>query len=69
LISDLLKIGLLYTWREFELGKRWAKMHADMHDGILMSIKEIHLDEAAPRIIDLMTLPIEFPTGNSPLEL
>jgi DNA polymerase-1 len=28
LISDLLKIGLLYTWREFELGKRWAKMHA-----------------------------------------
>ena len=63
LISDILKIGLLYVWREFELEKQWIKLHADMHDGILMSIKEHRLDEVAPRAIDLMTIPVRFPSG------
>ena len=63
LISDILKIGMLYIWREFELNKQWAKMCGDLHDGLLMLIKKIHLDECAPRMIELMQMPIKMPYG------
>ncbi|KKN65219.1 hypothetical protein LCGC14_0483950 [marine sediment metagenome] len=63
LISDILKIGALYIWREFELKKRWAKLCGDLHDGLLMLIKKIHLDEAAPEMINLMTMKIQMPHG------
>jgi DNA polymerase-1 len=63
LISDILKIGALYVWREFELRRRWARLCGDLHDGLLMLIKKIHLDEAAPEMIELMTIPIQMPHG------
>jgi len=63
LISDILKIGVLYIWREFELKKRWAKMVGDLHDGQLMLIKKIKLDEAVPQMIDLMRIPVQMPHG------
>jgi len=63
LISDILKIGALYVWREFELRRRWARLCGDLHDGLLMLIKKIHLDEAAPEMIKLMTIPVQMPHG------
>jgi len=63
LISDIIKIGLLYVWRLFELQLRWLKCCADMHDGQLYLIKEIHLDEAAPVIKKLHTISVQFPAG------
>ena len=64
LISEIIKIGMLRVWRKYE--KRTeplVRMHADMHDGTLFSIKETHIDEIAPDIINLMTVPIQYPTG------
>ena len=63
LISDILKIGTLYIWREFELRKKWAKLCGDLHDGLLMLIKKIHLDECAPRMIELMEVLVKMPHG------
>ena len=63
LISDILKIGMLYIWREFELKRKWAKLCGDLHDGLLMLIKKIHLDEAAPEMINLMTMKVQMPHG------
>lgn len=63
LISDVLKIGVLYIWREFELRRRVARLCGDLHDGLLMLIKKIHLDEAAPQMIDLMTMKVQMPHG------
>ncbi len=63
LISDILKIGALYIWREFELKRKWAMECGDLHDGLLMLIKKLHLDEAAPRMIKLMEIPIKMPHG------
>jgi len=63
LISDILKIGVLYIWREYELKRRWAKMLGDLHDGQLMLIKKIHLDECAPEMINLMQMKVQMPHG------
>ena len=63
LISDILKIGVLRIWRDFEIGTPVLKLHADMHDGCLMSIRDIYLDRVAPRIINHMTIPVRFPAG------
>jgi DNA polymerase-1 len=63
LISDILKIGMLKVWRRFELALGLVKLHADMHDGILLSIRTKYLDDIAPQIKELMTIPIQFPTG------
>ena len=60
LISDILKIGMLRIWRKYELRRGIVKLHADMHDGLLFSIKESYLDEVAPIIKNLMTIPIRF---------
>jgi DNA polymerase I-like protein with 3'-5' exonuclease and polymerase domains len=64
LISDILKIGMLRIWRKYE--KRpdpLIRLHADMHDGLFFSIKESYLDEIVPDIINLMTVPIQYPCG------
>lgn len=63
LISDIIKIGLLRVWREFEIKRKWLKCCADMHDGQLYLIKEIHLDEAAPIIKHMHTVSVKFPAG------
>jgi len=63
LISDILKIGTLYIWKEFELKRRWAKLCGDLHDGLLMLIKKIHLDESAPIMIQMMEQKVKMPHG------
>ena len=64
LISDILKIGMLRVWREFEMTQEpVVRLHADMHDGLLMSIREDHLDAVVPHIKRLMTVPVAFPAG------
>jgi DNA polymerase-1 len=62
-ISEIIKIGLLYTWREFEIEQQKLKCCADMHDGQLYLIKEPYLDEIAPKIIANHTIPVRFPAG------
>ena len=63
LISDILKIGMLYIWREFELKRNWIRLCGDLHDGILMLIKKIHLDEAVPELKRLMSISVKMPHG------
>lgn len=59
LISDILKIGILRLWREYELEKKIVRLHGDMHDGCIFSIKELYLDATVPHIKDLFTIPVQ----------
>lgn len=63
LISDILKIGLLYLWRQFEHRRGVMRLCGDLHDGILMLIKKVHLDEVVPDMIKLMEIPVQMPHG------
>jgi DNA polymerase I-like protein with 3'-5' exonuclease and polymerase domains len=64
LISDILKIGMLLVWREFEMiPNPIVRLHADMHDGLLMSVRADSLDRVVPHIKRLMTVPVAFPSG------
>ncbi len=64
LISEISKIGMLRIWRKYEKRPEpLIRLHADMHDGTVFSIKESHLDEIVPDIKNLMTVPIQYPCG------
>ena len=62
LISDIIKIGALRVWRDPELQPH-VKLCADMHDGLLMLIRESKLDELVPKIKRHLTVPIKMPHG------
>jgi len=63
LISDILKIGLLYLWRQFEHRRGVMRLCGDLHDGILMLIKKKYLDEVVPEMKEIMEIPIQMPHG------
>jgi len=64
LISELLKIGMLRIWRKYvAISEPLVQLHADMHDGLLMSIRLDSLDAVVADCKRLMTIPVRFPSG------
>lgn len=61
LISDIVKIGAWKIWNEFEIERddQMVQVLADMHDGTVMQIKHRSVFEIIPRLIELMTIPVQ----------
>lgn len=60
MISDIVKIGTYLAWKELIIKRKgWAQIHGDVHDGVLWSLKELHLLESAEILRRCMTITVD----------